>query len=72
MIITKEYLNKHKTNKGAYTRKQLEILGIGWPPSKKWERLVLDKEITFDEATLFEKAKNIKVDSKRKKYKKLN
>ena len=34
MIITKDYLNKHKTNKGAYTRKQFQILGIGWPPVK--------------------------------------
>ena len=71
MIITKEYLNAHKTSKGAFTRRQLEILGIGWPPSKKWERLVIDKEITFDEAALFEKAKNFKVAKNRKRYNQL-
>ena len=69
MIITKDYLNKHKTNKGAYTRKQFQILGIGWPPGKGWERQIIGKEITIEEAGLFEKAKNIKVENKRKKFK---
>jgi len=72
MIITKDYLNKHKTNKGAYTRKQFQILGIGWPPGKGWERQIIGKELTIEEAELFEKAKNIKVENRRKKFKKLN
>jgi len=69
MKITKEFLNEHKTKNGAYTRKQFQVLGIGWPPGKGWERQIIGKELTIEEAELFEKAKNIKVENKRKKFK---
>ena len=72
MKITKEFLNEHKTKNGAYTRKQFQILGIGWPPGKGWERQIIGKELTIEEAELFEKAKNIKIENRRKKFKKLN
>ena len=60
MIITKDYLDRNKTTKGAYTRRQLSILGIAWPPIKGWKSLILGKVLTSDEANEFEAAKNIK------------
>ena len=70
MKITKEYLKQHRTTKGAFTKGQLSNLGIAWPPPAKWQSLIIGKVITEEEAALFEEAKNIKADNKRKKYKK--
>jgi hypothetical protein len=69
MKITKDYLNTHKTAKGGFTRKQFQILGINWQPKKGWERQVIGNELTPEEAELFEKAKNIKVENTGKKFK---
>lgn len=48
MIITREYIYRHKTDKGAWTRVQIESLGISWPPSKGWINSVIGCEL--DEA----------------------
>lgn len=56
MIITKEWLNKHKTANGAWTKRQLEILGISWRPTKGWQKVVIGRTILNYEALMFEKA----------------
>ncbi len=47
MIITKEWLNKHKTANGAWTKRQIEALGLKWPVRKGWQKLVIGREIGF-------------------------
>ena len=38
------------TNRGAWTREQLGILGVPWPPPKGWrERLVAEKRTLTDD-----------------------
>lgn len=39
--ITKEELEAGRTEKGAFTRKQLAAWGVPWPPPKGWKRALL-------------------------------
>lgn len=49
-VITLDIIEKGKTKNGAWTKRQLEILGVQWPPIKGWKEdvkkalLILDKE----------------------------
>lgn len=54
MIITKDYLDRHKTPKGAWTKKQFEAIGIRWPPSKDWLSKVIGTRLTPELARVFE------------------
>lgn len=49
VIITPEILETAKTKAGGYTRAQLAIIGIDWPPPKGWAKQLhgqeLDKEL---------------------------
>lgn len=49
MKITSELLTAGSRSAGAYTKKQLALLGIDWPPTKGWKASVLGQEIS-DEA----------------------
>jgi len=52
--LTVEYINSYRTEKGAFTRKQVEALGLEWPPSSGWIRRIAGTEITDDQAREFE------------------
>lgn len=54
MIITKEWLNKHKTANGAWTKRQLEILGISWPATKGWQKTLIGQSIPLHTQVIFE------------------
>lgn len=64
MIVTKRYLLQHRTDKGAWTRAQIEALGISWPPAKGWQDEVIGNVLTEEKRVEFEakrpaKQKNI-------------
>lgn len=59
MIITREYLLLHRTDKGSWTKAQFDILGLSWPPRKNWISLIVNKEVTDEQAKRFEEAKYI-------------
>lgn len=54
MIVTKQYLNKHKTGKGGWTKKQLVALGVEWPPTKGWKKIVIGHALTDEKVRAFE------------------
>jgi hypothetical protein len=54
MIITKEWLNKHRSKSGGYTKKQLNAIGVSWPPVKGWVDKVIGNEIDEDNRRIFE------------------
>lgn len=60
MIITNELINAAKTEKGGWTKAQLMVIGINWPPSKGWKETVLGLEISEEKARLFVELKNKK------------
>lgn len=38
--ITMQWLHAHCTEKGGWTKRQLELLGMQWPPLAGWQRRV--------------------------------
>lgn len=44
-VITKYWLNKHKTKNGGWTKMQIAALGLCWPLSKGWQNIVIGKEV---------------------------
>jgi len=65
MIITREYINEHKTEKGAWTKSQILALGVEWPPEKGWQREVEGFDISDENRKIFES----KIPAKKKKKK---
>jgi hypothetical protein len=45
MKITKEEIESKKTERGGYTKKQLAVWGIPWPPRKGWKKKLIDSSI---------------------------
>lgn len=75
MIITKDYLMKYKTDRGAWTKSQFEALGLElndkFTPDKGWMDRVIGTYITYENALLFQNRLTAKeVKKLRKKTKK--
>ena len=56
--ITIEYIDKHKTKRGAWTKKQVKALGLPWPLEAGWKHKLVGKVLTVSQANEFESAKN--------------
>ena len=63
MIITNEWLINNTTKSGGYTRVQLALLGVNWPPVSGWKKNVVDTEvddnITHQFEQISQQSKNI-------------
>ena len=44
----------NRTPNGAWTRSQLEAIGVPWPPARGWIKTVLGKTIDQSDAHRFE------------------
>lgn len=53
MIITMEFLMAGATQRGAHKRRQVELLGEEWPPTKGWKKKIIGKEISDEVAEEF-------------------
>jgi len=53
MKITAEWIHAHKTPRGAWTRKQLAVLGVEWPPERGWISRVEGHTITEEQRVAF-------------------
>lgn len=58
MIITKSLIENAKTENGGWTKYQLNLIGVDWPPHKDWIKKVIGKKITKENSELFVKGKN--------------
>ena len=45
VTITLEMIADAKTKAGGYTRAQLKVLGIDWPPPKGWAKALVGQDI---------------------------
>jgi len=61
MILTKQYINSHRTDKGGITKAQVEALGLKWTPPAGWVKRLIGTEISDQQARKFEEGKLIKV-----------
>jgi hypothetical protein len=53
VLVTHHYLDAHRIQ-GAWTARQLDALGLGWPPTKHWQSRVVGTWITWQQAEQFE------------------
>lgn len=53
MILTREILEKGKSERGGWNRNQLEVLGVAWPPRQGWKSDILGKELSDSSAEAF-------------------
>lgn len=58
MIVTKTWVHAHKTVRGGWTKKQLAVLGVPWPPPKGWLKAVVGTQITESQRIEFEAARS--------------
>lgn len=54
MKISDEWLRANATHKGGYTKRQLGLLGVEWPPINGWKRDIVGQEIEEAVAAEFE------------------
>ena len=52
-LITAEFIEAGKSASGGWSRAQLQILGVAWPPPKGWKTVVVGKSIKEADAKLF-------------------
>ena len=53
IIIIKEFIESNKTARGGWNRKQIEAIGLTWPPTKGWKRSVIGNCISIVNAQIF-------------------
>lgn len=53
-MITKQWLEQHKTDKGGWTATQLAAIGLSWPPAKGWNKQIIGRRITPEQVAKFE------------------
>lgn len=53
-VVTSEWLKAQRTTRGAYTRQQLALLGVEWPPRNGWKASAIGSRITAAGKAQFE------------------
>ncbi|MDB4302177.1 hypothetical protein N9924_01280 [bacterium] len=53
ILITKEFIESNKTPGGGWNRKQIEAIGLEWPPRKGWKKSVIGRCISLENAQIF-------------------
>lgn len=59
MLITKEWLDAHRTDRGAWTLAQMQALGVHWPMPAGWRDALYGIEIDDETAKRFEAGKSV-------------
>jgi hypothetical protein len=53
VTITDDLIEGGKSAVGGYSKAQLALLGVTWPPLRGWKKGIVGKQITKDAATRF-------------------
>jgi hypothetical protein len=67
MKITEELILNGMSENGGWSKRQLETLGVEWPPITGWKDRVIGNEIESDKAGLFLSLKSTHCKNKRTK-----
>ena len=54
--ITDQWIDQHRSDRGGWTRTQIEALGESWPLQAGWRRRAIGRQISDDAKTRFEVA----------------
>ena len=60
ITVDKKFIMNNRTARGAWTRAQLNIIGVDWPPAQGWIARVTGKQITESEAEEFKRLSGVK------------
>jgi len=52
--VTAQWMKKHSTLSGGWTRRQLAQIGVSWPPPIGWQDESVGKQITDEQRRVFE------------------
>lgn len=52
--VQQQWIQQHATAHGGYTRRQLAILGVGWPPAPGWQVAAVGRQISDAARAAFE------------------
>jgi len=58
-IITREWIFNNRTERGAWTKKQIEALGLKWPTTSGWIDELVGEAISSHNARIFEESAKI-------------
>lgn len=53
VTITDELIESGKSAAGGYSKSQLALLGVAWPPVSGWKKQAIGSQITSDAAARF-------------------
>ncbi len=56
-IITKDWIFNNRTKRGAWTKEQIEALGLKWPATHGWIDDLVGEAISSHDARTFEEGK---------------
>ncbi len=59
MIITRQWMKENATEKGAWTKAQLAVLGIAWPPATGWIDDIVGCDISESTVSSFISAREL-------------
>jgi hypothetical protein len=54
--ITDAWIDRHRSDRGGWTRTQIEVLGESWPLKAGWRRRAVGRQITDEARAQFERA----------------
>lgn len=57
LLVTEQFLARGKSAAGGWTKAQLALLGVAWPPVAGWKAEALGKDIAEEDAAAFIAAK---------------
>lgn len=58
VVLTHELIESGKSNVGGWTRKQIEALGVTWPPKAGWKAALVGTEMAKEDFDAFVALKN--------------
>jgi len=64
-IITRDWIFDNRTKRGAWTKEQINALGIKWPATSGWINEIVDTAISSHNSRLFEEGANKKSNSEK-------
>ena len=57
--VVEWWLRKYRTTNGAWTRFQLEAIGVTWPPERGWFKRVIGMQISPENRHRFESGRTV-------------
>lgn len=64
MDITEELITAGTSERGGFSKRQLALLGVDWPPVSGWKKAIIGRSISEEDAEEFLQLAHCKVERK--------